>query len=500
MPKLPSAKFIYASPQRGVALIMAVLVAAMITATAVTMATTHRFSMQRGFNQINNSALQFGMQNLESDIDTILSNDRRLGAVDSLNEAWATEIQISNFSNIEISGVITDLQAFYNLTNLATQFGVATASNSVATSRTDSPAHNQADSQADNQGTNQENNQTGDANAQSSAAIGSGNPLVSSPFASNFSNTTADETPSVSAQRQVFDWKAHQEFVDSYVESCADENQKCAEQAIALAYQRSSSVSNSQTNDAQHDSQSGLSNLAQSGARIDSLRVPNSPIGTNVASTTGSPESNSPVDGFASGGAPGSKAPDSEAQLTALFHALDLDLEPIQAILDWVDADSETRYPNGAEDEHYTGLEKPYRTGNGPFATVRELLLVRGISLEVYEKLSPYLVALPQQTPININTASADLLMSIHPMIDRTTAELLIDARKVQAFQSVKAFAEHPALLGLSIPVGRLSVSSEYFQISATALSSDMQTHHRMVVKRTNNEIETVRRARGYFQ
>ena len=31
MPKLPSAKFIYASPQRGVALIMAVLVAAMIT-------------------------------------------------------------------------------------------------------------------------------------------------------------------------------------------------------------------------------------------------------------------------------------------------------------------------------------------------------------------------------------------------------------------------------------------------------------------------------------
>jgi hypothetical protein len=233
MPKLPSAKFIYASPQRGVALIMAVLVAAMITATAVTMATTHRFSMQRGFNQINNSALQFGMQNLESDIDTILSNDRRLGAVDSLNEAWATEIQISNFSNIEISGVITDLQAFYNLTNLATQFGVATASNSVATSRTDSPAHNQAD----NQGTNQENNQTGDANAQSSAAIGSGNPLVSSPFASNFSNTTADETPSVSAERQVFDWKAHQEFVDSYVESCADENQKCAEQAIALAYQ-----------------------------------------------------------------------------------------------------------------------------------------------------------------------------------------------------------------------------------------------------------------------
>lgn len=52
------------------------------------------------------------------------------------------------------------------------------------------------------------------------------------------------------------------------------------------------------------------------------------------------------------------------------------DLPP--AIVDWRDADEQVT-PNGAEAEHYLALNPPYLPRNGPFFSVRELLLVRGI-------------------------------------------------------------------------------------------------------------------------
>lgn len=49
------------------------------------------------------------------------------------------------------------------------------------------------------------------------------------------------------------------------------------------------------------------------------------------------------------------------------------------AILDWLDADSEAR-EQGAEADHYSGLNPPYAPKNGPLDTVEELLLVRGVT------------------------------------------------------------------------------------------------------------------------
>jgi hypothetical protein len=53
--------------------------------------------------------------------------------------------------------------------------------------------------------------------------------------------------------------------------------------------------------------------------------------------------------------------------------------EVADAILDWIDPDDEARML-GAEIDHYSGLNPPYRPKNGPLDTVEELLLVRGIT------------------------------------------------------------------------------------------------------------------------
>lgn len=456
-PKMQLNKQFICRRDRGVALITAVLVAALVTAAAVAMATTHRFSVQRGFNQLNGTMLEYGVKALESDVVHTLVTDSSLNAVDSLDEQWASMEWIGDQSNVATTARVTDMQGTFNLQNLAAQFGARAFQNRFNTARAATSAVSKAPQ---------------DQSISSEQFSADSNFLDSGSQAANLPSETQQ------AEIEQFDFSEHQQFIDNYVNSCSGENQKCTREAMALVFQQVQAA-----NDVADDT---------TGSALDAN------VDSGVTQTT----PNGPSEEATAGAGPDSateSAIDSEAQLSALFRALDLDPQPVQAILDWIDQDSETRYPNGAEDEYYTGLEVPYRAGNGPFVTLRELLLVRGVTIDVYNKLAPHLSILPQATSINVNTAGADVLMAIHPMIDRSTAELLIDARKVQAFQTVKAFVEHPALLGLSIPTGLLSTRSEYFLIRSTASTAGLQTHHQAVVKRTNLNTSAVRRSRGYF-
>jgi len=52
------------------------------------------------------------------------------------------------------------------------------------------------------------------------------------------------------------------------------------------------------------------------------------------------------------------------------------------SIIDWRDADNQVT-PGGAEADYYNSLQPPYQPRNGPLQTVRELLMVKGISREL---------------------------------------------------------------------------------------------------------------------
>ncbi len=55
----------------------------------------------------------------------------------------------------------------------------------------------------------------------------------------------------------------------------------------------------------------------------------------------------------------------------------------IASIQDWIDADDEV-HPSGAESEFYGSLNPPYSTKNGPIDDLSELLLVKGVTPELY--------------------------------------------------------------------------------------------------------------------
>lgn len=65
--------------------------------------------------------------------------------------------------------------------------------------------------------------------------------------------------------------------------------------------------------------------------------------------------------------------------VTLLMTLPGMDAEIADAILDWIDEDTEPR-PLGCEDEYYQTLPSPYAAANGPLRSVEELLLVRGVT------------------------------------------------------------------------------------------------------------------------
>jgi general secretion pathway protein K len=86
----------------------------------------------------------------------------------------------------------------------------------------------------------------------------------------------------------------------------------------------------------------------------------------------------------------GGKIPLNRADEAMLRHVLtnlgvtgDAQEELSDAILDWRDADSMKRL-HGAEADYYLHLPEPYRPKNGPFDSVDELLLVRGVTRDLF--------------------------------------------------------------------------------------------------------------------
>jgi general secretion pathway protein K len=188
------------------------------------------------------------------------------------------------------------------------------------------------------------------------------------------------------------------------------------------------------------------------------------------------------------------------ARFALLLNALEIDSSILQPILDWLDADSDTRFPNGAEDAYYLKLDAPYRSANRPLRDISELLLVRGVTQEIYRVLAPYLCALPTHTDVNINPAPLPVLMSLSPHIDRRAAELIARAREVQAFQSIEDFLDLPINAFSGIAVEGMSVHSQYFE-STTAVTSPVGVmHSRTLLSRAaDGTVAALNRRSGFF-
>lgn len=144
-----------------------------------------------------------------------------------------------------------------------------------------------------------------------------------------------------------------------------------------------------------------------------------------------------------------------------LLAVLKLDTELTQPVLDWIDADINISLPTGAEDQEYLALKQAYRAANAPFVSVSELLLVKGVTRIAYDKLVPYLSALPERVTININTLSIPLLAAVlNTNLDE--AEIVFRQRPPQGYKSIAEFRGEQALAGKKVE--GIGVESQFFK------------------------------------
>lgn len=193
------------------------------------------------------------------------------------------------------------------------------------------------------------------------------------------------------------------------------------------------------------------------------------------------------------------KASEGDVQrLRRLLTALELDENLADAVVDWIDRDSDPRFPNGAEDPVYLGMSPPYRASNSLMASPSELLLVNGFTREIYDRIAPYVEALPARTAINVNTAPAPVLMSLAEGITEADAAQLIEDRSDKEYQTVDDFLAHPLLKDRQQQIADIGVSSSYFMIRANALfERNAVALHSLVSRGADARVTVVRRSQG---
>ncbi len=188
------------------------------------------------------------------------------------------------------------------------------------------------------------------------------------------------------------------------------------------------------------------------------------------------------VNNLARGAAP---SPADVALLQRLLARLDLPAALADAIVDWIDSDDAVTQPAGAEDLDYLGREPAYRAPNRALADVGELARVKGMTPEALARLAPHLTALPEETAVNVNTASATMLAALVPALSAADAAQLVARRAQAPFQASEDFAR--ALPGAASAAGAsapIDVKSRYFSAEAMVRVGRVAAGYRALIER----------------
>jgi general secretion pathway protein K len=106
----------------------------------------------------------------------------------------------------------------------------------------------------------------------------------------------------------------------------------------------------------------------------------------------------------------GTTNPEAVKQLERILAVLEIEPAWASAMADWVDADTQPNFPDGAEDSVYTSQDPPHLAANMPVTRVSELMVLPGFGAERYARVRPYLAALPVGTKLNVCTAPGIVL------------------------------------------------------------------------------------------
>ena len=99
-------------------------------------------------------------------------------------------------------------------------------------------------------------------------------------------------------------------------------------------------------------------------------------------------------------------------------------------------------------------------------AQVNDLLAVPGFSPEMLDRIKELVIFLPRATPINVNTAPAEVLAARIDTLTLSDAATLVANRKTASFRDIGDFKNRLQGKHLTVPDNLISVTTNYFLVN----------------------------------
>ncbi len=185
----------------------------------------------------------------------------------------------------------------------------------------------------------------------------------------------------------------------------------------------------------------------------------------------------------------------------------------INSLKDWLDREDDDLITglSGAESEYYLDLSPPYESQNGPFHHLGELMLVKGITPDLFEGVGgvPGIAAYMTvwgvtastdnqftfNGAINIGTADLPVIAAILPAEDEHLAQSIFeyraemsDGKYVHNLSNPTWYKEAPGCGDLDIDPKLIRTTSDLFSVRAEAEAKGMTLTAEVLVKRVTEK------------
>ena len=183
-----------------------------------------------------------------------------------------------------------------------------------------------------------------------------------------------------------------------------------------------------------------------------------------------------------------------------LLNLFEIPTSPARAatIIDWVDGDSAVTSSWGAEQPDYESFEPPRMVLNDEISDASELADIAGYNVQEVQMLLPWISALPVtgpqtsgpmvSTPININTASSELLLALGGSFGQQFVDAVVEGRP---FSDIDTFEDHVEnYLGLVVLDSKGKTIEKAKQIWHQDLVSVATAHFKLYLKAEIGEAE----------
>jgi len=158
---------------------------------------------------------------------------------------------------------------------------------------------------------------------------------------------------------------------------------------------------------------------------------------------------------------------ESVAEFVRLLQLIGLEPKWATLMADWIDSDNMPNDPEGAEDDVYLGQTPPYRPLNMPITSISELMALPGFGRDRFNRLAPYISALPPGTKINVCTASGVLLDALSGKMEYSIdpTNLASSRQKSGCFPTLVEYQTSLTAQQQLQLAGRLGTGSSYFRL-----------------------------------